>query len=197
MKGLEKVENEKLVLLIKTGDEDALVELIHRFKPHLNRLARSYFLFGGEEEDIKQEAMIGLYSACISYKPDMKTTFNSFASLCMKRRILSAIKSANRNKNKPLNESVSIHTKIDSKNEVELYLPQYVFNPDEVFEENENYEEIKIKITKTLSNMEFKILSLFLKGLSYDEIANLLNISKKSVDNALSRIKNKLKFLIK
>lgn len=197
MKGLEKVENEKLVLLIKTGDEDALVELIHRFKPHLNRLARSYFLFGGEEEDIKQEAMIGLYSACISYKPDMKTTFNSFASLCMKRRILSAIKSANRNKNKPLNESVSIHTKIDSKNEVELYLPQYVFNPDEVFEENENYEEIKIKITKTLSNMEFKILSLFLKGLSYGEIANLLNISKKSVDNALSRIKNKLKFLIK
>ncbi len=197
MKGLEKVENEKLVLLIKTGDEDALVELIHRFKPHLNRLARSYFLFGGEEEDIKQEAMIGLYSACISYKPDMKTTFNSFASLCMKRRILSAIKSANRNKNKALNESVSIHTKIDSKNEVELYLPQYVFNPDEVFEENENYEEIKIKITKTLSNMEFKILSLFLKGLSYDEIANLLNISKKSVDNALSRIKNKLKFLIK
>ena len=138
MKGLEKVENEKLVLLIKTGDEDALVELIHRFKPHLNRLARSYFLFGGEEEDIKQEAMIGLYSACISYKPDMKTTFNSFASLCMKRRILSAIKSANRNKNKALNESVSIHTKIDSKNEVELYLPQYVFNPDEVFEENEN-----------------------------------------------------------
>ncbi len=197
MKGLERVQNEELVTLIKTGDEDALEELIHRFKPHLNRLSRSYFLFGGEEEDIKQEAMIGLYSACLSYKPEMKTSFNSFASLCMKRRILSAIKSANRNKNKALNESVSIHTKIDSTNEVELYLPQYIFNPDEVFEENENYEEVKGKIVQTLSKLELQILSLFLKGLSYDEIAHYLNITKKSVDNALSRIKSKLKFLIK
>lgn len=193
---IENLENEELVKLIKTGDEDALDELIRRFKPHLNRLSRSYFLFGGEEEDIKQEAMIGLYSACISYKQDMKCNFNSFASLCMKRRILSAIKKANRNKNKALNESVSIHTKIDSTNEVELYLPQYVFNPDEKFEENENYEEIKEKIVKALSKLELKILSLFLKGLSYDEIAKTLNVTKKSVDNALSRIKTKLKFLI-
>lgn len=194
---IENLENEELVKLIKTGNEDALEELIHRFKPHLNRLSRSYFLFGGEEEDIKQEAMIGLYSACLSYKEDMKCSFNSFASLCMKRRILSAIKKANRNKNKALNESVSIHTKLDNTYEVELYLPQYVFNPDEKFEENENYEEIKEKIVKTLSKLELKILSFFLKGLSYDEISKALNITKKSVDNALSRIKTKLKFLIK
>ena len=102
-----------------------------------------------------------------------------------------------RNKNKALNESVSIHTKLDNTYEVELYLPQYVFNPDEKFEENENYEEIKEKIVKTLSKLELKILSFFLKGLSYDEISKALNITKKSVDNALSRIKTKLKFLIK
>lgn len=197
MENLQELENEKLVELIKSGKEDALELLIERFKPQINRLARSYFLFGGEVEDLKQEALIGLYSACTSYKSDMMTSFVSFASLCMKRRILTAIKMANRDKNKALNESVSIHPTNDGETEIQLFLPQYVLNPDQKIEENENYEEMKEQIVKLLSKLELKILSLYLKGLSYEEISLSLNISKKSVDNALSRIKNKLKFLNK
>lgn len=192
---MEKIiTNEELVEKIKVGDEEALDQLFSRFQLHIQKLARSYFLFGGDHQDLVQEAMIGLYSACNSYKKEMFTSFYSFACLCMKRRVLSAIKSAGRNKNKALNESLSIYGMMEDDH-VELYIPQNILFPDEKIEQNEKYEEVKEIIVKTLSKLELKILSLYLKGLSYEEISQKLDITKKSVDNALSRIKNKLKFL--
>lgn len=191
--------NEELIEKIKTGDEQAVEVLFRRFNPLIQKISRGYFLLGADYSDIVQEALVGLYKASMTFDSTKEASFKTYASLCIKRNILSAIKSANREKNKSLNQSLSFADAISSSDEDEvfLFLPNFISNPDEEIIQRENLNEIKKTIVEKLSGFELKILNEYLKGMSYEDMSAKLGISKKSVDNALSRIKNKLQFLIK
>lgn len=191
---------ENLSIKAQEGDEEALNQLLTQYKSLVNKIARSYFLLGGEIEDIVQEGMIGLYKAIIHYQPNKNASFKTFASTCINHQIQTAIKFANSEKNMVLSSALPIAGRISQEDEEETFeiiLPSSIPTPDFTIEEQESLKEIKQTIKKALSPLENKILALYLKGFSYNEIAQIAGISKKTIDNGLSRIKNKLAFLKK
>ena len=194
---MENLTDNQLILLAKNGDENALDFLMKKYKKLASKLSRSYFLVGAESEDLLQEAMIGLYKAYVSYDINSKASFATFARMCIVRNIQTAVKTANRRKNQILNQSVSLSNGIndyseDDDEEMNLVIPSTSPTPDEVVVENENLEQIKKEIISKLSNFELKVLSLYLKGYTYTQIAQKMDLSNKSIDNALTRIKHKL-----
>lgn len=197
--------DEKILELYKQGDEVALDFLLNKYKSLASKISRSYFLVGAESEDLLQEAMLGLYSACRSYTADSNASFKTFANLCITRAIQTAVKIANRQKYKLLNESyslssqgtVSFDEKDEQGEEVCLYIPSASLAPEDILIANEREKEIEKTIEDNLSKKEKSVLSLYLKGLSYVEIANVLGETTKSVDNAISRTKKKLEELLK
>lgn len=189
---------EKLIEKAQNGDEEAIEKLLSSFKPLVNKIARSYFLTGGDIEDLVQEGMIGLYKAIKTFKKEKTASFLTYAGTCIKNQIQTAVRIASSEKNMILSTAVPIDSKTnfdDEEEEIEIVLPSPLPKPDEKVENKENFAQITKKIVKALSPLELKILIFYLKGFSYSEIAQQNNISKKSVDNALSRIKNKLSFL--
>ena len=192
--------DEKIIELYRQGDDLALDFLLDKYKYLASKISRSYFLIGAENEDLLQEAMIGLYSACRKYNESMGTTFKTFATLCINRAIQSAVKIANRQKNKIFNESYSLSSQgtiqkdeqsLD-EDELVLYIPSNEPQPEDVLMSSETIEEIFKEIDEKLSKKEKKVLMLYLNGLSYLEISNILKENTKSVDNAISRTKKKL-----
>ncbi len=191
--------DELLALKAKNGEEEAMNELLTKYKSTVNMLARSYFLIGGDMEDIVQEGMIGLYKAILSFSGE-KASFKTFAHICIKHQIQTAIRKASSQKNMLLSSALPIYELEDNEDDMdknEIILPSQLPSPDDTILANENIKELKKKINENLSNLEIKVLSLYLKGYSYNEISEIGEISKKSIDNALSRIKNKLNFLKK
>lgn len=192
--------DEELVQMIKLGLEEAEEELFARYKPVVSSVARSYFLMGAELDDLIQEGMIGLYKACQKFSQG-QASFKTFAYLCIKRQIQTAVKQANRQKNKMLNNYVSLDsqggykTGENGEDEAVLILPSEKLSPDAEIIQKENYKEIVKKIKSALSPLELKVLTLYLKGNSYQTISIEVGKSYKSVDNLLYRIKNKLEFL--
>lgn len=186
----------------KLGNEAAIEKFFEDYKPLVLKISRRYFLAGQDEEDLYQEAMIGLFKALQSYKSGIGDFLN-FATVCINRQIQTAVKTANRKKNKVLNDYISlnnqggINLQADEDNDdVVLYIiPSSDQLPDDKLISQEKLNEMKHEIINTLSNYEKKILTLYLKGLHYKEIATALNTTIKSVENGLSRIKNKLSFL--
>lgn len=194
----EKITDEELAFKARQGDENAVNTLLTKYKSLVNQIARSYFLTGGDIEDIVQEGMIGLYKAIMHYKGDKSASFKTFASTCIKHQIQSAVRVASSEKNKVLSSALPIIEQLNSEDDEdssEIVFPSALPSPDDRVIEKERVAEIIDKIKKTLSSMEFKVLSLYLKGYNYDEISKIGNLSKKSIDNALTRIKNKLAFL--
>ena len=191
--------DEELSSLAQKGDENAVNELLSRYKSLINKISRSYFLVGGDIEDIIQEGMIGLYKAIMNYSGEKNASFKTFASTCIKNQIQSAIRIASSEKNKVLSTALSIQDQNldEDEEEMEIILPSSIPSPDDKILEKENVEEIFKIIKSTLSELEQNVLMLYLKGYNYNEISSKMNISKKSIDNALSRIKNKLSFLKK
>ena len=193
--------DEELSLKAQSGDEVALNDLLQRYKSLVNKISRSYFLLGGEIEDIVQEGMIGLYKAIINFSPSKNASFKTFSATCIKHQIQSAVKLASSERNKVLSTALPIAEKVsheeDDEDLIEIILPSSLPSPADHSLEKEHFGEIKKSIIKTLSPLEFKIFALYLKGYSYNEISNLAGISKKSIDNGLSRIKSKLAFLKK
>ena len=192
--------DELLALKAKNGEEEAMNELLTKYKSTVNMLARSYFLIGGDMEDIVQEGMIGLYKAIRSFNNEKSVSFKTFASVCIKHQIQNAIRKASSQKNMLLSSALPIYEVEDNEDDMdknEIILPSSLPSPDDTIVANENMKELKEKINENLSLMEIKILSLYLKGYSYNEISEIGRYSKKSIDNALSRIKNKLNFLKK
>ena len=191
--------DEKLSILGQNGDKNAVNELLTRYKSLINKISRSYFLVGGDIEDIIQEGMIGLYKAIMNYSNDKNASFKTFASTCIKNQIQSAIRVASSEKNKVLSTAMSFQEQNTDEDdeEMEIMLPSTMPSPDDKVLEKENVKEIFEVIKKSLSDLEQKVLVLYLKGYNYNEISERMNISKKSIDNALSRIKNKLSFLKK
>ncbi len=190
--------DEELCVKAQEGDENSVNELLKKYKSLINKISRSYFLLGGDIEDIIQEGMIGLYKAIMNFN-DKKASFKTFASTCIKNQIQSAVRLASSEKNKVLSTALPIieenKNEDDDDEEMEIILPSSIPLPEDRIVEKENVEEIFEAIKTSLSTLEYKVLLLYLKGYNYNEISQSMNISKKSIDNALTRIKNKLSFL--
>ena len=189
--------DERLVEDAQKGDEIAENLLFENYKDLVIKISRHYFLIGGDLEDLVQEGMIGLYKAIKNYKANNISAFKTFASLCINRQIQTAIKRANTKKNISLSTAIPLMKSEDEDEEDSAFLLSEEDMPIEKLIEKENIEGLVLQIEKTLSKKENEVLKLYLSGLSYTEIAEKLNINSKSVDNALSRIKQKLSFLKK
>ncbi len=193
---MNEITDEELLSQIKDGNEQAENTILSRYKDLVVKISRGYFIVGGDIEDLIQEGMIGLYKAIKNYNHSKDATFKTFAILCIKHQIQTAIKSSLTNKNRALSSAVSLHSFSGSTNETLDFLPiELVFEttPAEKIIDKENFQKLKNDIKSTLSAMELKVLNLYLQGYSYKEISNSLNVSTKSIDNCLSRIKTKLK----
>ena len=197
---MESRTDEELALLAQQGDEDALEYLLNKYKNFVRSKARSYFLIGADHEDIVQEGMIGLYKAIRDFKPEKLSSFRAFAELCITRQIITAIKTATRQKHIPLNSYVSLNKPIyDEESDrtlLDVITEGRVANPEDMLISQEDVGLIEDRIGQMLSSLEREVLSAYLDGKSYKEIALELDRHVKSIDNALQRVKRKLeKFL--
>lgn len=192
----EQFEDEELVERVHQGDSDALDFLIHKYQNFVRAKARSYFLVGADREDIIQEGMIGLYKAIRDFKEDKLTSFKAFAELCITRQMITAIKTATRQKHIPLNSYVSLDKPIyDDESDrtlMDVISGTKATDPEELIINREEVDDIEVKMTELLSDLERKVLVLYLDGRSYQEISEELNRHVKSIDNALQRVKRKL-----
>lgn len=187
--------DDEVAILSQEGDGQALVFLLDKYKNFVRAKARSYFLIGADHEDIVQEGMIGLYKAIRDYKADKQTSFRAFAELCVKRQIITAIKTATRQKHVPLNSYVSLNKPLyDEESDRTLLdvIEGRVTNPEDLFISQEGMDQIQRQIDTLLSDFEKQVLEAFLDGKSYQEIAQVLGRHVKSIDNALQRVKRKL-----
>ncbi|AOY75121.1 RNA polymerase sigma-H factor [Clostridium formicaceticum] len=188
--------DETIVEAAKNGERQAVELLIKKYKNFVRSKARSYFLIGADREDIIQEGMIGLYKAIRDYKPDKLSSFKAFAELCITRQIITAIKTATRQKHIPLNSYVSLNKPIyDEESDrtlLDVISGHKITDPEELMICKEELVHIEGKIGEILSDLECRVLMLYLQGRSYQEIAYDLKRHVKSIDNALQRVKRKL-----
>jgi RNA polymerase sporulation-specific sigma factor len=188
--------DEEIVLLCHQGDTTAEEYLLNKYKNFVRSKARSYFLIGADHEDIVQEGMIGLYKAIRDYRQEKLSSFRAFAELCITRQIITAIKTATRQKHIPLNSYVSLNKPLyDEESDrtlLDIIMEGSAGNPEDMIINQENLGNIHQKINEVLSGLEQEVLSAYLDGKSYQEIAESLGRHVKSIDNALQRVKRKL-----
>jgi RNA polymerase sporulation-specific sigma factor len=193
---LDETQDEELVAQARDGSEAALETLINKYKNFVRAKARSYFLVGADREDIIQEGMIGLYKAVRDFRNDKLSSFRAFAELCVTRQIITAIKTATRQKHIPLNSYVSLNKPIYDEDSdrtlLDVLSGVHVSDPEELVINREEFDDIEEKMGEILSDLEWKVLVSYLEGRSYQEIAVDLNRHVKSIDNALQRVKRKL-----
>ncbi len=193
---LEFKSDEDIVSDAKDGNTIALEFLINKYKNFVKAKARSYFLIGADREDIIQEGMIGLYKAIRDFRGDKLSSFRAFAELCITRQIITAIKTATRQKHIPLNSYVSLNKPIYDEDSdrtlLDVLSGTKITDPEELMINREEYNDIEYKMGEILSDLEWKVLTLYLEGKSYQEIAEDLERHVKSIDNALQRVKRKL-----
>lgn len=191
----EQQADEEIVLLAQQGDSDAMAWLLDKYKNLVRTRAHSYFLVGADHEDIVQEGMIGLFKAVRDYRNEKQTSFKAFAEICVKRQMITAIKTATRQKHLPLNCYISLNRPLyDEESDRTLMdvLEGQGANPEELFIGIEASKKIQHEIDHSLSELEKTALSDFLAGMSYQEIAAHLGRHTKAIDNALQRVKKKL-----
>lgn len=186
---LINLSDEELVALAKNGDENAIDGLFSRYTGVVKQTARSFFLFGGDVEDLIQEGMLGLLKAIQNYNGQVQ--FKGFAPLCIKRQILTAVKTASREKHRPLNDIVDVTSSDDNEN-FEGYFGDTSLEASTLFDKRETVTEIREKLKSILSNLEYEIIEFYLDGYTYAEIALKTGKSVKTVDNAVQRIRKKI-----
>jgi RNA polymerase sporulation-specific sigma factor len=188
--------DEEIVDYARNGDAEALEYLIYKYKNFVKAKARSYFLIGADREDIIQEGMIGLYKAIRDYRHEKLSSFRAFAELCITRQIITAIKTATRQKHIPLNSYISLNKPIyDEESDrtlMDVISGAKISDPEELIISREEFGDIESKISELLSDLEQEVLNSYLQGKSYQEIAMDLDRHVKSIDNALQRVKRKL-----
>ncbi|NPV30220.1 MAG: RNA polymerase sporulation sigma factor SigH [Firmicutes bacterium] len=188
--------DEDVVELAKDGDDVALEHLINKYKNFVRAKAKSYFLIGADREDIIQEGMIGLYKAIRDFRCDKLSSFRAFAELCITRQIITAIKTATRQKHIPLNSYVSLNKPIYDEDSdrtlLDVISGSKVSDPEELIISREEFDDIEEKMGEILTSLEWKVLMSYLEGKSYQEMASDLKRHVKSIDNALQRVKRKL-----
>lgn len=187
---------EEIVTEAKEGNSLAQEIIINKYEAFIRGKSRSYFLIGADKEDIYQEGMIGLYKAIRDFKNEKETSFKAFAELCITRQIITAIKTATRQKHIPLNTYVSLNKPIyedeSERTLLDVIVGLKITNPEDVVISKEEVANIELKMSKVLSGLELEVLNSYLDGKSYQEIAVDLDREAKSIDNALQRVKRKL-----
>ncbi|NTV90050.1 MAG: RNA polymerase sporulation sigma factor SigH [Clostridiales bacterium] len=190
------MSDEDIIIDAKAGDVKALEYLINKYKSFVRAKARTYFLIGADREDIIQEGLIGLYKAIRDFRCDKLSSFRAFAELCITRQIITAIKTATRQKHIPLNSYVSLNKPIyDEESDrtlLDVISEESISDPEEMMINREEFNGIEEKMSEILSSLEWEVLSLYLQGKSYQEVAEELDRHVKSIDNALQRVKRKL-----
>lgn len=188
--------DEELICLSKLGDNNAMTTLLNKYKHLVKNVARKYYLVGGDQEDLMQEGMIGLYDAILSYDMTKNDHFEAYAHLLIQRNILNAIKRDSALKFSPLNDGAHLNHQGELEHDESSFAyPMEQKTPEEILLQQERDRAFEEAMETILSDLEKRIVRLYLTGKSYSEIAALLGIRPKSVDNALSRIKKKLSFL--
>lgn len=187
----KKVSDTELLKAAQSGDGRAIEELLRRYSDVVKSCARGFFLLGGETEDLIQEGMIGLYSAIVEYRDkEDGSSFKNFAYLCVRRKIIDAVKRAASKKNSPLNDCVSADC-------VDGWLVYSAFNPEDSLILNDERRELRQEMSRVLSDFEYKVFNLYLEGASNAQICEVTGKSEKSVSNALQRSKSKLQDVFK
>lgn len=191
------LSDEELISRLREGHEDIRDYLMEKHKNLVRKKARALYLIGGDNDDLIQEGMIGLYKAIRDFDPERGASFHTFADLCISRQLYTAVQASQRQKHQPLNSYVSLS---DSDNEEQTssrasYAANNVRNrnPEELFIARENLEDMEDLIEKKLSRFEREVLRYYLSGMNYSQIADTLGKSSKATDNALQRIKKKIK----
>lgn len=200
IKNYSELKDEEVVKLASSGNKIALDYILDKYKNLVKVKARAYFIIGADKEDIIQEGMIGLYKSIRDYQESKETSFKVFAELCITRQMITAIKSATRQKHIPLNSYISLNKPVYDGESEKTYIDTIAsiksLNPEELFIGQESKNFIEKHISKTLTKLECKVLELYLQGKNYTEISNIVQKPEKSIDNALQRVKRKLeKFL--
>ncbi|MBQ7040032.1 MAG: RNA polymerase sporulation sigma factor SigH [Clostridia bacterium] len=186
----------ELVNLAQSGNGEAMDILVERYKNFVRGKGRTYFLIGADKEDIIQEGMIGLFKAIRDFDATKQAQFRSFAELCVTRQIITAIKSATRQKHIPLNTYVSLSKPVyedeSEKTLIDLISMEYIMDPEQIFINQESLGITEKRINDTLSFFEKSVLELYINGKTYHEIAEMLGKESKSIDNAIQRVKRKI-----
>ena len=192
----KELTDEQIVSLAQSGDSEAMDYVLDRYKNFVKSKARSYFLVGADHEDIVQEGMIGLYKAIRDYRPDRQAAFLAFADICITRQIITAIKTATRQKHIPLNSYVSlnrpVHDGDSDRTLIEVIGQDDRSNPENLMISQEDFSAIKGRLGELLSPLEMDALSGYVEGKSYQEISRQSGHHVKAIDNALQRVKKKL-----
>ena len=203
MNNYEKMSDEQLIRRFRDGDTSIMDYIMNKYKFLVKQHAKAMFLLGGENDDLIQEGMIGLFKAVRDYDLEQEVSFHSFAELCVSRQLYTAIKNSQRQKHMPLNTYISLYEQ--GKDNSEEKKPPLIDtlqnmkdnNPEELFLDKEYFESVEQELKNCLSDLESRVLYLHLRGEDYQNIAKLLDKSPKSIDNALQRIKGKVTNLIK
>lgn len=196
----EQMTDEEIARLAQAGDEEASAFLLRKYKNFVRSKAHSYFLVGADHEDIVQEGMIGLFKAIRDFRPEKLASFHAFAEICVTRQIITAIKTATRQKHIPLNSYISLNKPIyeeeSDRTLMDIITETQVADPEEMLIGRESYSNIESRIQESLSPFERRVMEAYMDGKSYQEIAEALGRHVKSIDNALQRIKRKLEKLL-
>ena len=202
MKKYENIPDEQLIRKLRGGDTAIMDYIISKYKYLVIRAAKAIYLIGGENDDLIQEGMIGLFKAVRDFDTNQETSFYSFAELCISRQMYTAIKLSQRQKHMPLNSYVSLYDikKSDYDDKQSPLIEQLEIetnnNPEELFLDKERMQMLVEELNKRLSDMERRVLHLYLQGEDYRSIAELLGKSPKSIDNALQRIRQKMRTIL-
>ena len=192
----EDLADEQVAELSAEGDKDAAEYLLAKYKNLVRARAKQYFMAGADRDDIMQEGMIGLFKAIRDFDPTKQASFRGFAEICIRRQIITAVKTASRRKHTPLNSYISLSMPVyedeSERTLVDMLAERESVDPEEMFLRREKAEAMEAEINQKLSGLEQTVLSLYFGGMNYQEIAVELGRTPKSIDNALQRIKRKL-----
>lgn len=192
---ITEANDEEVIDLIQQGDRLALDFILKKYKSFVRLKARTYFLIGADKEDIVQEGMIGLYKAIRDFNGDKLSSFKAFAEVCVTRQIITAVKTATRQKHLPLNSYVSLDKPMyDEDSErtlLDVITGSKAIDPQELLLDREKYTDTEIRLSEVLSTFEKEVLYLYVDGCTYQEISDRLKRHEKSIDNALQRVKRK------
>ncbi|HLR71912.1 MAG TPA: RNA polymerase sporulation sigma factor SigH [Pseudogracilibacillus sp.] len=192
--------DEEVLSHVQEGNQTAVEYLIKKYERVVRKKANTYFLVGSDREDVVQEGLIGLYKAICDYDENKRSSFRSFAELCITRQIITSIKSATRLKHSPLNSYISIYKQVHDEDSERILLDTInsfeAVDPQNFLVSKEKYDHLQSRLMKALTKLEWDVLRLYLQGCTYEEIAFKLHRQEKSIDNALQRVKRKVEQLI-
>lgn len=197
MNKYDTLTDEQLIKNLRSGENEITDYIINKYKFLVKKKAKAMYLLGGENDDLIQEGMLGLFKAVRDYDESQEASFYSFADLCISRQMYTAIEASRRQKHIPLNSYVSLYEEGDEQPLIDTIQTVKESNPEELFLNKEYFQMVEAELKKSLSDLENRVLYLHLLGMDYQTIARLLDKSPKSIDNALQRIKGKTEKILR